>query len=84
MAIDPQNANNIYFLCGMDYFDNGKTAILKSTDKGNSFAIIDVTTKFKAHGNGMGRSNGERLAVDPHNSNILFCGTRRNGLWITD
>ena len=81
MAIDPQNANNIYLLCGMDYFDYGKTAILKSTDKGNSFTIIDVTSKFKAHGNGMGRSNGERLAVDPHNSDILFCGTRRNGLW---
>jgi len=81
MAIDPQNANNIYLLCGIDYFDGGKTAILKSTDKGNSFTIVDVTSKFKAHGNGMGRSNGERLAVDPHNSNILFCGTRRNGLW---
>ncbi len=81
MAVDPQNANNVYLLCGMDYFDFGKTAILKSTDKGNSFTIVDVTSKFKAHGNGMGRSNGERLAVDPHNSNILFCGTRRNGLW---
>jgi len=81
MAIDPQNANNIYMLCGMDYFDSGKTAIFKSTDKGNTFTVIDVTSKFKAHGNGMGRSNGERLAVDPHNSNILFCGTRRNGLW---
>lgn len=81
MAIDPQNANNVYLLCGMDYFDYGKTAILKSTDKGNTFTIVDVTSKFKAHGNGMGRSNGERLAIDPHNSNILFCGTRRNGLW---
>ena len=81
MAVDPQNSNNVYLLCGMDYFDFGKTAILKSTDKGNTFTVIDVTSKFKAHGNGMGRSNGERLAIDPHNSNILFCGTRRNGLW---
>jgi len=81
LALDPQNANNVYMLCGLDYFDSGKTAILKSTDKGNTFTAIDVTSKFKAHGNGMGRSNGERLTVDPHNSNILFCGTRRNGLW---
>lgn len=81
MAVDPQNANNVYIYCGLDYFDYGKTAILKSTDKGNTFTVIDVTSKFKAHGNGMGRSNGERLAVDPHNSDILFCGTRRNGLW---
>ena len=81
LALDPQNANNIYMLCGLNDLDFGKTAILKSTDKGNTFTYTDVTAKFKAHGNGMGRSNGERLIVDPHNSNILFCGTRRNGLW---
>jgi hypothetical protein len=81
MALDPQNANTIYMLCGLAYFDGGKTAILKSTDKGNTFTVIDVTSKFKAHGNGTGRSSGERLTVDPKNSNVLFCGTRRNGLW---
>ena len=81
LALDPQNANNVYMLCGLLDKDFGKTAILKSTDKGNTFTVIDVSSKFKAHGNGMGRSNGERLTVDPHNSNILFCGTRQNGLW---
>jgi xyloglucan-specific exo-beta-1,4-glucanase len=81
IALDPQNANNIYMLAGTDYFNNGKTAILKSTDKGTTFTEVVVTSQFTAHGNGMGRSNGERLAVDPNNSNILFCGTRENGLW---
>jgi len=81
LAIDEQNPSNIYMLCGTSYLNNGATAILKSTDKGNSFTVVDVTSKFKAHGNGYGRGNGERLAVDPHNSNILFCGTRANGLW---
>ncbi|MEO7991055.1 MAG: T9SS type A sorting domain-containing protein [Chryseolinea sp.] len=81
LAIDPQNANNVYMLCGTDYINNGRTAILKSTDKGNTFTYTDVTSKFKTHGNGNGRGNGERLAVDPKNSNILFCGTRANGLW---
>lgn len=81
LALDPQNANNVYMLCGTDYLSNGRTAILKSTDKGNTFTYTDVTSKFKAHGNGNGRGNGERLAVDPHNSNVLFCGTRKNGLW---
>ncbi|WP_209858256.1 T9SS type A sorting domain-containing protein [Chitinophaga sp. OAE865] len=81
LALDPQNANNIYMLCGTSYINNGRTAILKSTDKGNTFTYTDVTSKFKAHGNGYGRGNGERLAVDPKNSNILFCGTRANGLW---
>ena len=81
LALDPQNANNLYLLAGTDYFNNGKTAILKSTDKGNTFSVVEVTSQFKAHGNGLGRSNGERLAVDPNNSNVLFCGTRAKGLW---
>ncbi|MGN6648164.1 MAG: Ig-like domain-containing protein, partial [Cytophaga sp.] len=81
LAVDPQNANNVYMLCGTSYINGGRTAILKSTDKGNTFTYTDVTSKFKAHGNGSGRGNGERLAVDPKNSNILFCGTRANGLW---
>ncbi|SHN24852.1 Por secretion system C-terminal sorting domain-containing protein [Chitinophaga sp. CF418] len=81
LALDPRNANNLYILAGTSYFNGGKTAILKSTDKGNTFAEVVVTSQFTAHGNGLGRSNGERLAVDPNNSNILFCGTRANGLW---
>ncbi|MCS3795090.1 WD40/YVTN/BNR-like repeat-containing protein [Niastella sp. OAS944] len=81
LALDPQNANNLYLFAGTDYFNGGKTAILKSTDKGNTFTIVDVTSKFKTHGNALGRGNGERLAVDPNNSNILFCGTKANGLW---
>ncbi|MDJ1485569.1 T9SS type A sorting domain-containing protein [Cytophagaceae bacterium YF14B1] len=81
LALDPQNANNVYMLCGTSYINGGRTAILKSTDKGNTFTYTDVTSKFKAHGNGGGRSNGERLAVDPKNGNILYCGTRDNGLW---
>jgi xyloglucan-specific exo-beta-1,4-glucanase len=81
LALDPQDPNKVYILAGTDYFNYGKTAILKSSDKGNTFTIIDVTANFKAHGNGQGRGTGEKLAVDPNNGNILFCGTRRNGLW---
>jgi xyloglucan-specific exo-beta-1,4-glucanase len=81
LAIDPQNPNNIYMLCGISYSSGGMTAILKSTDKGNTFTVADVTSKFKTHANGYGRGNGERLAVDPNNSNVLYCGTRYDGLW---
>ncbi|SCY90888.1 Por secretion system C-terminal sorting domain-containing protein [Flavobacterium anhuiense] len=81
LAIDPQNNNVVYMLVGTDYFNGQKTAILKSTDRGANFTETIVTSQFKAHGNGMGRSNGERLAVDPNNSNVLFCGSRRDGLF---
>ncbi|HYC85701.1 MAG TPA: sialidase family protein, partial [Chryseosolibacter sp.] len=81
VAIDPQNPNRVYILAGISYFNNGNTAILRSTDYGGTFTKIDVTSQFKAHGNGMGRQNGERLQVDPVNSNVLYCGTRWNGLF---
>ncbi|WP_299250601.1 hypothetical protein, partial [uncultured Cytophaga sp.] len=81
IAMDPQASKNVYMLVGTSYFNNGKTAILRSTDYGNTFAITDVSSQFKAHGNGMGRQNGEKLVVDPNKGSILFCGTRRNGLF---
>jgi xyloglucan-specific exo-beta-1,4-glucanase len=81
IALDPRSSGKVYMLVGTSYFNGGKTAILRSGDYGNTFSITDVTSKFKAHGNGMGRQNGERLAVDPNNGNILFCGSRANGLW---
>ena len=81
LAIDPRNAANVYLLVGTSYFSNGKTAILRSTDYGKTFVTTDVTAQFKTHGNGMGRSNGERLQVDPGSSNVLYVGTRRDGLF---
>jgi len=76
LAVDPQNSNNIYMLGGCMYFSNQKTAIMYSRDGGETFTTVDVTSLIKAHGNGNGRGNGERLAVDPINSNVLYCGGR--------
>ncbi|WP_343691562.1 T9SS type A sorting domain-containing protein [Chitinophaga sp.] len=81
LATDPQLPNRVYMLVGISYFNGGKTAILRSDNYGNTFTVKDVTTQFKAHGNGLGRQAGEKLVVDPHNSNILYCGTRWNGLF---
>ncbi len=81
LAIDPNATNRVYMLLGISYFNGGKTVIARSDDYGNTFSITETTGQFKAHGNGMGRSNGERLAVDPNNGNILLVGTRANGLF---
>jgi xyloglucan-specific exo-beta-1,4-glucanase len=81
LAIDPRNAANVYMLAGTSYFSNGKTAILRSSDYGRHFTVTDVTAQFKAHGNGMGRQNGEKLQVDPGSGNVLYVGTRRDGLF---
>lgn len=81
IAVDPQKPEMLYALVGTSYYSNGKTAILISNDYGETFTVVDVTSKFKAHGNGDGRQMGERLAVDPKNSNVIYCGTRSNGLF---
>lgn len=81
MAFDPQAPSKLYLLVGTSYWNGGKTAILRSTNYGDTFAITDVTAKFKAHGNGSDRQKGEALAVDPNLGTILFCGTRANGLF---
>ena len=81
IAVDPQVKGRVYMLAGTSYWNNGLSMFLSSEDYGATWTKLDVTAQFKAHGNGMGRENGERLAVDPNNSNIIICGTRYNGLW---
>ena len=81
LAVDPQSPAKLYILAGTSYWNSGITAILRSTNYGTNFTITDVTSKFKANGNGADRNKGETLAVYPHLGSILFCGTRANGLF---
>jgi len=81
LAIDPHNAANVWLLAGIAYLNGGRSAVLRSTDYGKTFSVADVTAQFKTHGNGFGRQNGERLAVDPGSSNVLYLGSRRDGLF---
>jgi len=80
IALDPNNPNKVYMACGT--YTNPLTptgAILWSDDKGATFHRVNVPIKFG--GNENGRGNGERMAVDPNNGNIIYLGTRHNGLW---
>ena len=81
LALDPSDSKRLYILTGTSYFSDGKTMILRSSDYGESFDSVNVTSQFTAHGNGLGRQSGEKLAVDPQNGAILFCGTRTSGLF---
>jgi len=81
LALDPNDPAKVYVLCGITYFNNGKTLILRSSDYGETFDTVNVTAQFTAHGNGMGRQSGEKLAVDPFDGKVLYCGTRTKGLF---
>ncbi|PXV95795.1 cellulose binding domain-containing protein [Lachnotalea glycerini] len=82
MATDPVDTNRVYIAAGT-YTNNWTDAngcILRSTDKGETWETTELP--FKVGANMMGRSMGERLAIDPNSNNILYMGTRSgNGLW---
>ena len=80
LAYDPQSPNRVFMLLGTEYFSGGKTVIAVSDNYGKDLRLVDVTDKIKVHGNGMGRGNGERIAVDPNNGNVIFAGGRTGGI----
>lgn len=82
IATDSVDPNRLYLLVGTytNAWSNANGAILRSTDKGNTFTKIPLT--FKVGGNMPGRNMGERIVIDPNKNSILFLGARSgNGLW---
>ena len=80
LAFAEDAPNKLYLLSGTEYFSNGKSCLLISDDYGKSFTRTELTDLIKVHGNGMGRGNGERIAVDPKNSDIIYIGGRTGGM----
>jgi hypothetical protein len=81
LAADPVDADRVYMAVGM-YTQSwaGPGAFMRSDNRGETWKVIP-TPFMKMGGNELGRGNGERLAVDPRRHEILFFGSRRNGLW---
>lgn len=77
IALDPQHPERLYMACGTYTTQQG--AILRSDDYGRTFQRTDVPILMG--GNEGGRGNGERMMVDPKNSDVIYFGTRLNGLW---
>src|SRR5690606_2029565 len=80
VAADPVDPNKVYAAVGT-YVQSwaGHGAILRSSDQGKTWQITKM--KIKMGGNELGRSNGERLAVDPNLPSTLLFGSRNDGLW---
>ena len=83
IAIAPSDPNILYAATGAytKTHEKGVTpgTLLKSSDRGNTWKILNL--KLPMGGNEPWRWTGERLAVDPNNSNIVYFGSRLNGLW---
>lgn len=83
VAIAPSDPNVVYIATGA-YTKNDQNpliygTLLKSVNRGNSWQILNL--KLPMGGNEPWRWTGERLAVDPNNNNIVYFGSRLNGLW---
>ena len=82
MAVDPQKPERLYATCGLylnDRAPNG--AVVRSEDQGATWRITRLP--FKLGGNAMGRGTGERLMVDPADSDTVWLGTNQDGLWVS-
>ncbi|MEW6491817.1 MAG: hypothetical protein AB1589_04600 [Cyanobacteriota bacterium] len=83
VAIAPSDPNILYIATGAYTKTDEKGVksgvLLKSSDRGNSWKILNL--KLPMGGNEPWRWTGERLAVDPNSSNVVYFGSRLNGLW---
>lgn len=83
LALDPNNPNIVYIAAGKftaDWWPH-LGAIFKSTDRGATWTKLSL--ELRMGGNEDKRWAGERLVVNPFNSNIIFFGSRQDGLWKT-
>ncbi|MFD5053360.1 cellulose binding domain-containing protein [Streptomyces tendae] len=82
VASDPVEPDRVYAAVGTytNDWDPTNGAVLRSADRGAGWEKTDLP--FKLGGNMPGRGMGERLAVDPHDNDVLYLGAPSgHGLW---
>lgn len=78
-AVDPNDPDVVYaYLGGYYWLDGG---LYKSEDRGETWTKI---VSARGNGNMLRRMHGEPIAVDPTNSDVIYFGTRYEGLYRTD
>ena len=83
MAVDPQKPERLYATCGTYLSPRVPDgAVVRSEDQGATWQKTSLPG-VKLGGNAMGRGTGERLQVDPADSNTLWLGTNQDGLWVS-
>ncbi len=86
IAIDPADKRVVYLAMTSGVPDMLKSPrthlggnVFKSADLGANFTAGNLSVAMEP--NGPWRTLGERLKVDPHNGNIVFYGSLKDGLW---
>lgn len=81
LAVAPADDDVVYMAVG-DTLEQRTGHILRSRDGGLTWSRSSQT--FTIHGNAEWRQAGSRLAVDPQDSDVVYFGSRREGLWRSD
>jgi photosystem II stability/assembly factor-like uncharacterized protein len=84
LAVDPRDKNVVLMAMPFKYsgdlkLPGNKGTVFRSEDGGRSFVGSDLNVKLVP--NGKARNIGERLAIDPNDSKIVFIGSQGDGLW---
>ncbi|MES2658954.1 MAG: immunoglobulin domain-containing protein [Verrucomicrobiota bacterium] len=77
IGTDPNNLDQVYVGAGSSS-NSGLRGIFSSSDQGLTWTQVNATIRMA--GNGSSRACGERLAVDPNNSNMVWYGSVLDGL----
>jgi hypothetical protein len=83
IATDPNDGRMVYVAANQTSKEVG-SEIWKSKDSGHTWTATGLRDAKPIYmgGNDEGRSEmGERLAIDPNNGDVLYFGSRRDGLW---
>ncbi|MET0261865.1 MAG: DNRLRE domain-containing protein [Rariglobus sp.] len=72
LAVDPSSLDRIYL--------GAADAIWVSEDRGLTWDVVPNSPVINTDGNVAYKESGERIAVDPNNSNIVWYSSRENGL----
>jgi len=83
IAIDPGDSNVVYAAPGGTGMGPSGSHLLKSTDRGATFTELSLPGGIFEGNNGQGRMRGERIAVDPADSRVVYVGTRTTGLYVS-
>lgn len=78
IAVDPSDPDIVYMAAGKYDWD-GPGEVFRSTDRGETWSATGL--RLTMHGAGRLRWAGERLAVDPRDRDIVYFGSREDGLW---
>lgn len=77
IALDRNQPNRVYLALGQRIDQKG--GVFRSEDSGETWKkLLDIPFEGNARA---ARWMGECIAVDPNNSQVIYAGTRKNGLW---